>query len=86
MSIPENIGLNHIQSSFFSLLDKIWPHLKQQQKNLKFSNPNKQTNKKTSFFSQRLKLETTQLIKTQNKNNPETHLMKIPQEYFWGNE
>jgi hypothetical protein len=33
MSIPENISLNHIQTSLFSFLDKIWPHLKQQQKN-----------------------------------------------------
>lgn len=31
MPIPENIGLDYIQSSFFCLADKIWPHLQETQ-------------------------------------------------------
>ena len=41
MPIPENISLNHIQTSFLSLLNKIWPHLQQNQKDSSFENKNK---------------------------------------------
>jgi hypothetical protein len=30
--IPENVSLNHIQTSFLGLLNKIWPHLQKTKK------------------------------------------------------